>query len=294
LKWRFHDIKILKSPNRSRVQLFIQELTGLVRERKDKATAMLARLVFRPSRQPIPTPKHPLLLDAPWGKIQVWTERTPACGNAEPEVFLLRFLGARGRAEMGTTDPLNRAPDAKGEVWIANPPGFGTSTGPISLPRYAAAALRVFDALRQRAAGRPVWVYGQSFGTTAALHVAAQRQIDWLVLKNVTPARQILRLHLPRGFQWIADTRAMRLPPELDAHRNAALAQAPALFLTSRHDQLAPPALQAAIRDAYQGPSELCLINATHDQHLLEPDDDRRYAAFVLRALQRAGADAHG
>jgi len=249
------------------------------------ANAVLDRFIFRPSRQPIPTRKQEFLLDVPWGKIQIWRERTPACGNAEPEVFLLRFLGARGRAEMGTTDPLNRLPDAKGEVWIANPPGFGSSTGPVSLRHYAASALLTFDAMCKYAAGRKTWLYGQSFGTTAALHVAAHRSSDWLVLKNVTPAREILRLHLPHGLKWLADTFALNFPTELDALGNAALAQAPALFLISQQDRLAPMSLQRSVHNAYRGPSELCLIDATHDQHVLEPDDDKRYAEFVAHAL---------
>jgi hypothetical protein len=246
---------------------------------------MLDRLVFRPSRHPIATPKQEILLDVPWGKLQVWCERTPACAEAEPEVSVLRFLGARGRAEMGTTDPLNRLPHARGEVWIANPPGFGASSGPVSLQRYAEAALHVFDAMQARAPGRKTWVYGQSFGTAAALHVAASRRVDWLVLKNVVPVPQLMRARAPFGLGWAADWLAGPLPPELDVMRNAALARAPALFLVSRGDALSPPEVQLRVRSVYRGESEACIVDGAHDQHVLAPLDEANYAAHALKAL---------
>ena len=239
---------------------------------------------IRPSRQAIQCDKQEHLIPVPWGRIQMWRERTPACTEGEPDVFVLRFLGARGRAEMGTTDPLNRLPHARGEIWIANPPGFGISTGPVSLRRYAASALRVFDEMAAIAGNRKVWVYGQSFGTAAALHVAANRSIDWQVLRNVTPVQNLMQWHAPYPVKWAARALARTMPDELDVRRNAARSENRCLFLTSRDDRLSPFQVQSQVHKLYGGPAEVCLAAGMHDQHVLTADDDLRYRHHVERA----------
>ncbi len=204
--------------------------------------------------------------------------------DAEPDLFVLRFLGAGGRAEMGTTDPLNRLPHARGEIWIANPPGFGLSTGPVSLMRYAESALRVFDEMAAIAGSRKVWVYGQSFGTAAALHVAANRRVDWLVLRNVTPVKELMERHAPYPLKWVARALARTVQEELDVSRNAAKSENRCFFLTSREDRLAPLDVQCAVQKSYRGPSEMCLVAGVHDQHVLAVDDDLRYRHHIERA----------
>lgn len=242
--------------------------------------ALVSRIVFRPSRTPIACAKRRHWVAAGSRRVEAWVESSAA--GREPALFVLRFLGARGRAENGMTDPLNRLPEIAGETWIANPPGFGGSDGPVSLERDADDALAVFDAVAAHAAGRPVWVQGQSVGTLAALHVAAQRTFDWLVLRNVTPVRELLHARLPAGARWLAPLAARAFPPRLDAPANAARARMPALFVTSVRDGMSPPVAQRAIFDRYAGAKARLDVDCGHADHVLPPADEARYAALVV------------
>lgn len=203
----------------------------------------------------------------------------------EPSLFVLRFLGARGRAEQGTRDPVNRFDPFPGEVWIANPPGFGQTSGRASPRDYLGDALAVFDALAQRAGGRPVWVQGQSLGTLAALFVAAEREPHWLVLRNVTPVGLIAR-HWLGGLAAAVDA---LLPPGFDALASARRAGADALFVTARGDRFARPELQARVLAAYRGQAQQLLVDCGHEDHVLPAADEARYRSRVAARLGALG-----
>ena len=182
----------------------------------------LSRLLFRPSRHRMDCAKRALNMPCPWGKVQIWREAIGSgCNDMEQKcrpVAVLRFLGARGRAEQGTTDPLNRLPHVPGEVWIVNPPGFGGSLGPVSLLRHAQAALLAFDEMVRHCPHARHWVYGHSLGALFALHVAARREVHGLILKNALPVFPLLQSRLGRkAARWLIQG----MPPGLDALRNA-------------------------------------------------------------------------
>jgi len=243
--------------------------------------ALAGRWLFLPTRQPIACHKQSRRLATGDRQIDVWVDPS---GQA-PRLFLLRFLGARGRAEHGTRDPLNRFDPFPGEVWIANPPGFGQTTGRPSPADYCADALHVFDALRERAGDAPIWVQGQSLGTLAALHVAANRDIDWLVLRNVTPAALVAG----RVFAPLAGLAGRCLPPAFDALRSAERARADALFVTSRRDRVATPALQARVFERYAGCKQQLFVDCGHEDHVLPDADEIRYRDVVAQRLATLG-----
>lgn len=243
--------------------------------------ALAGRWLFRPSRQPIHCHKQQRWLTRGSRRIDVWVDGF----SEDPRLFVLRFLGARGRAEHGTRDPVNRFDPFPGEVWIANPPGFGQTSGRPSPADYCDDALEVFDALRARAGGAPIWVQGQSLGTLAALHVAANRDIDWLILRNVTPAA----LLAGRTFAPLTGLANRCLPRGFDALQAAAHARADALFVTSSRDHIATPGLQARIFQRYAGAKRQLFVDCGHEDHVLPEDDELRYREIVAQRLAALG-----
>ena len=243
--------------------------------------AVAGRLLFRPSRHPIACTKRRDLIRNGRRNSEVWID--PAA--AEPELFVLRFLGARGRAEQGMRDPVNRFDPFPGEVWIANPPGFGATSGRTSPADYLEDALAVFDALEFRAQGRPIWVQGQSLGTLAALHVTASRSPEWLILRNATPAALVARRWLG-PLAWLFSG---LLPKGFDALHSAGKSRADALFVTSLQDRIATPALQARVYAAYAGPKQQLHVNSQHQDHVLSDPDEANYRQIIGDRLRSMG-----
>ncbi len=86
-----------------------------------------------------------------------------------PDFVVLRFLGARGRAELATTDPANRLPERRAITWTLNPPSFGRTRGPLTIDNYLIAATKAFDFLAEKYPDAPIWLYGKSIGASCAL-----------------------------------------------------------------------------------------------------------------------------
>lgn len=242
---------------------------------------LLGRVIFRPTRHAIPCAKERVLVDVPWGHVECLVEKVHESKSIAAELVLLRFLGAKGRAEMGTTDPINRLQNVSAEIWIPNPPGFGASTGLVSLKRYASSALVVYDYLRQRHPRAKIWVYGQSFGSLAALYVAASRQVDALILRNVTPFAQSLNWHLPSRASSLGRHVQRAFPAELDGLANARACRAKCLCVRARGDKLAPPAVQQEVQHAYGGTMLVCDVEGGHSIRQLSTSDEHNYSRLV-------------
>ena len=202
------------------------------------------------------------------GQLEIWTARSPRCRpGVPPDAYFLRFYGNADRADG------NVAPEAMGwnaaravEIWGVNYPGFGGSTGPSGLARIGPAALTAFDALRQTAAGRPIFVFGTSMGTTAALHVAAHRPVAGVVLHNPPPLRQLVLRQYGWWNLWLlAGWVAWRIPDALDSLANARAVHAPGVFVLAEKDMLVAPRFQRMVVDAYAGEKRLVpLPGASH------------------------------
>jgi uncharacterized protein len=246
---------------------------------------LVSRLFFRPTHNYLPSEKEELIVSARWGDVQIWREYHVPAGSpgTTPALLILRFLGSRGRAEIATLDPANRLADIASEVWTVNAPGFGRTTGPASLRRYADASLLALEALLKHAAGRPVWVAGKSLGTAAALHVCAQLGASGLIVRNAMPLRELITRRYAAWNLWLpAWTVAHHIPPALDNIANAARCKAPALFLVSRDDRIVPPAYQHRVIDAYKGSKTILNVAGGHDERTYSVDDESSY----LNALQ--------
>ena len=195
------------------------------------------------------------------------TPTRAAAAAAEPSAFLLVFDGTNCRAERSVFWGADLVGPRAVEVWAVNYPGFGGSPGKPALATIGPAALAAYDALKQRAAGRPVVVWGASLGTTAALHVAARRPVAGLVLTNPPPLRPLI---LGRYGWWnlwlLAGPVSAGIPDDLDSLANAARATGPALVASADDDATVPPAYQQQVIDAYAGPKRVVrLPGAGHD-----------------------------
>jgi pimeloyl-ACP methyl ester carboxylesterase len=244
--------------------------------------ALASRLILRPSVHPIEAEslrrveieRERGLLEAFVGQ---WHGDLGAHSGEPLDLLVLKLPGTAGRGERSTLFPAHLMAGRRGEVWTWNAPGYGRSTGPASLQSLPDASLEFYDHVVARRAGRhtQIWLSGNSLGCTVALHLATQRVVAGLVLRNPPPLVDLVAArdawwNLGFGGRLVAGW----IPPQLDAPRTAPRVERPAVFIESGADSLVTPAMQRAVRQAYAGPQRLLTLEgAEHDT----PMDDRYY-----------------
>jgi len=241
------------------------------------ALRLADRLILWPSHEPIDTRglDHITLGDA-----NLFIARAP-----DPELYVLRLYGNADRAEPHVLDDrhwLETLLDRRVEVWGLDYPGYGPSSARATLRGVADSSLAAFDAMRGAAQGRRCMVVATSLGTTGGLHVAAERDVDGLVLQNPPPLRQMIWGSFGWWNLWlVAGPVGLQVPGALDSIANARRAHAPAAFVLSGKDEVVPPAYARRVFDAYAGQKyEVRLPDAEHNVDLELP---REIARVVLR-----------
>ena len=205
------------------------------------------------------------------GALELWTARSrPASPAARAELYVLRFYGNADRADPNVGVEIAEQWSGRDTVlWGVNYPGYGGSDGAARLDSIGPAALAAYDALRREAGpDRPILVFGTSLGTTAALHVAAQRpDLAGLILQNPPPIRQIIL----RGYGWwnlwlLAGPLAAHVPAALDSVANARAAHGRAVFLLAEKDEVVAPKYQRLVVEVYAGEKRVVtLAGAQHN-----------------------------
>ena len=114
---------------------------------------------------------------------------------------------------------------------------------------------------------RPIFVFGTSIGTTAALHVAAQRPVAGVILQNPPPLRQIILRQYGWWNLWlIAGPVAWHIPAALDSLANARAIHVRGVFLLAAKDEIVAPRFQRLVVDAYAGEKQIVpLPGASHN-----------------------------
>lgn len=198
--------------------------------------------------------------------VEVWRAASPGARHAEPLGFMLYFVGNADRADRWATFMAAQWGDTPIEVYGMNYPGFGGSPGPARLEGIAPAAGAVYDALRARAGKRPIFVQGNSLGTTAALYLLATRDVAFGTLHNPPALREVILGSHGWWNLWLgAGPIALTVPGELDSVANARRAKAPALFILSEQDEVVPVRYQRKVYEAYGGQKQLLVFPHTHN-----------------------------
>jgi pimeloyl-ACP methyl ester carboxylesterase len=206
------------------------------------------------------------------GELELWTAKSKLAGKTGgPETYILRFYGNADRAERWVAAEADSWNERSIEIWGMNYPGFGGSTGPAKLKRVGPAAMIAFDALQREARGKPIVIFAASLGTTAALHVAANRTVAGLVLHNPPALRQIVLQHFGWWNLWLlAGPVAAQIPKDLDSVQNAKKITKPAIFLLSENDEVVPPRYQRMVVEAYAGEKRVIELRGAHHNDPIE------------------------
>jgi pimeloyl-ACP methyl ester carboxylesterase len=224
----------------------------------------------------------------PLGRGQVEVFRAASSPN-DPQAFVLRFYGNADRADRWIASEAAAWPDRAVEFWGVNYPGYGGSTGPARLQGVADSALAAYDALRAVAGTRPIFVFGTSLGTTAALHVAAERQVAGLVLQNPPALRQLIVGDHGWWNLWLlAYPISLQIPSTLDSVANASRVNSPALFLLADQDEVVRPKYHRLVVNAFAGPKEVLVQEGARHNTPMTPDFAQRVHLAVGRLLSPA------
>ena len=227
--------------------------------------------------------------------VEVWTARSIGARLGEPEAYVLEFVGNASRAEGMTEMVAEEWRTRPVEVWAVNYPGYGGSPGPARLRAIGPAALASYDALKQHAGGKPIFVAGQSLGTAAALHVAAHRPVAGAVLLSPPPLRDMILKRFGWWNLWlVAGPVAMQVPEDLNSVRNARKVKAPAVFVATGQDTVVPLKYQAKVSDAYAGEKRYVRLPESQHNAILNGPSIEEYQAALdwLWSVAVTGKDA--
>ena len=164
-------------------------------------------------------------------------------------------------------------------IALVNYRGYGESTGRPSEAALFADALSAFDKLAARGDidKTRVAVMGRSLGSGVAVHVAAHRNVDRVVL--VSPydsVADVARVHFPAALVRFVLT---------DRYDSAALApniDAPLLAIAAGRDTIIPASHSRRLYDLWRGKKQwLELPQADHNDLQEYPDYWRAIAAFL-------------
>ena len=212
-------------------------------------------------------------------RVECWVARSPAAADHGPRGYVLFFVGQGDRADRYLNDEAYSW-DEPVEIWGMNYPGAGGSEGPNEFARVGPDALAVYDAVKQIAGNRPIFVEGGSLGTTVALCVAAARPVDGVILLNPPPLRQlIIGEYSWWNFGLISHYIAGQVPADLDSIANASRATAPAVVLSAGADETVPPKYQRLVIDAYAGPKRIIEMPGRGHEDGLTREDAGKLAA---------------
>src|SRR5947207_787596 len=107
-----------------------------------------------------PAGAHSTIVHANGRAVECWIARSPgAADGREPRAYVLFFVGKADRADRWINAVAGAWGDRPVEVWGMNYPGSGGSDGPAKLADVAPAALAVYDAVKNVAGSKPIFIH---------------------------------------------------------------------------------------------------------------------------------------
>ena len=201
------------------------------------------------------------------GTLETWV-----AGPKNPDIWVLRFYGNADRADRWVaSEAASFAPKSVAFMGV-NYPGYGGSDGTATLAHVADSAVAAYDALAKD--GKPIYVFGTSLGTTAALHLAAERPVAGLVLQNPPPLRELIWGRHGWWNLWLlAGPVGLQIPRALDSIDNATRATCPAIFLLADHDEVVPHEYHLRVAKTYAGRKTVLIQKDAGHNTPLSPAD---------------------
>jgi alpha-beta hydrolase superfamily lysophospholipase len=173
--------------------------------------------------------------------------------------------------------------------------GFGFSDGTPSIDGSIADSLSLYDELRELdPKHRPIVVMGQSMGTASAIHVAANRQADLLVLlspfSSLNDVLDAYRDKLP----WYVHLRVDKSLSEVHSSptRDLLRVTAPTLIVRGKSDALITEAAVGRVNRACNAKvKEVCSVKGVHeDVHPTNSEVRACIQRFAARTLPAAAS----
>ena len=186
--------------------------------------------------------------------VEVWTVPRDA-----PDAYVLRFYGNGARAEWSVAEEAAALPHVV--FWGVNYHGYGGSSGDATLDGVARAAISAYDTLAREAKGKPIFAFGTSMGSVAALHLGAERDVKGLLLWNPPPLKRlVLEEHGWWNLFLVAAPTALSIPASVDSEANARRCHMPAVFVMSDRDGVVPIQYQGRVIAAYAGQKDVIVL----------------------------------
>ncbi len=206
----------------------------------------------------------------------------------DPKAFIIRFYGNADLADRWVTQEAAAYADLGIEMWAVNYPGYGQSDGPASLTGVGRAALTAFDTVKRGAGHRPIVILGTSLGTTAALHVSAERHPAGVVLVNPPALKEMIMGEFGWWNLWILASRVRgQIPDAVDSIANARASKCPMLLVSSIKDTVVKAKYQQQVFEAYAGEKSIVTRpEADHNTPMEAPVRDSIHAA-IARMISR-------
>jgi hypothetical protein len=180
--------------------------------------------------------------------------------DSVPRGVVLFFHGNRYNVEHYST----YAPyfTSKGyECWMPDYPGYGRSSGEISVPVLKEVALQLYKMARAKYPAEKIMLYGKSLGSGIAAYTASQRDCRLLMLE--TPYRSLSQLAAAYLFlvpvKWL-------MHADLETEAYLPLVQAPIVAWHGTDDELIPVTHAASLTTHFKPGDQLYIVaDATHN-----------------------------
>ncbi len=229
------------------------------------------------------------------GHLEVWTARSPACGDGEPKAWVLEFCGNGTRAEE-ITEWIAHTRWAKWpvEVWVLNYPGYGGSSGNASLSAIPPAALLTYDTMHAEAPDRPIFLESNSIGGCSVTYVAGRRPVVAAVMVNPPPLKRLVIQRHGWWNLWLLSTPvSLQIPRDMNTPDTAPLATAPACFVLSDDDFVIPPYYHNLVVQAYGGPKTVIDVPGGDHNHPTNKKSEAQLASWIDQQWLKTFPAAH-